>query len=143
MRTRPKTTARTTAVVAAVAASLALTACSPEAPVATLGQALSLARTRSRRVYACAETFTEPLVWPAGVALKARRQGNGFVLDGRKQFDARLVGVEDDTVTIYAERVGEIALPFAQIATAKLLLFLFGLVVVNDFVKYLYQSVSR
>lgn len=33
MRTRPKTTARTTAVVAAVAASLALTACSPEAPV--------------------------------------------------------------------------------------------------------------
>lgn len=43
-------------------------------------------------------------------------------LDGRKQFDARLNGVEGDTITIYAERAGEIAIPFARIATAKLLL---------------------
>ncbi|WP_294395407.1 ribosome maturation protein RimP [uncultured Sphingomonas sp.] len=43
-------------------------------------------------------------------------------LDGRKQFDARLLGLEGDTVTIYAERVGEIAIPFGQIASAKLLL---------------------
>jgi ribosome maturation factor RimP len=43
-------------------------------------------------------------------------------LDGRKQFDARLTGLEGDTVTVYAERVGEIAIPFGQIASAKLLL---------------------
>jgi len=43
-------------------------------------------------------------------------------LAGRKQFDARLTGLEGDTVTVYAERVGEIAIPFGQIASAKLLL---------------------
>jgi ribosome maturation factor RimP len=43
-------------------------------------------------------------------------------LDGRKQFDARLDGLEGDTVKVYAERVGEIAIPFGQIASAKLLL---------------------
>jgi ribosome maturation factor RimP len=43
-------------------------------------------------------------------------------LDGRKQFDARLIGLEGDTVQVYAERVGEIAIPFGQIASAKLLL---------------------
>jgi ribosome maturation factor RimP len=42
--------------------------------------------------------------------------------DGRKQFDARLVGLDGDTVTVYAERVGEIAIPIGQIASAKLLL---------------------
>jgi len=43
-------------------------------------------------------------------------------LEGRKQFDATLSGVEGETVLIYAERVGEISIPFVQIATAKLLL---------------------
>ena len=43
-------------------------------------------------------------------------------LEGRKQFDARIVGLEGDTVTVYAERVGEIEIPFGQIASAKLLL---------------------
>ena len=43
-------------------------------------------------------------------------------LDGRKQFDARLDGLEGDTVKVYAERVGEIEIPFGQIASAKLLL---------------------
>jgi ribosome maturation factor RimP len=43
-------------------------------------------------------------------------------LDGRKQFDARLDGLEGDTVKVYAERVGEIAIPYGQIASAKLLL---------------------
>lgn len=43
-------------------------------------------------------------------------------IEGRKQFDATLNGVTADTVLIYAERVGEVAIPFAQIATAKLLL---------------------
>ena len=43
-------------------------------------------------------------------------------LDGRKQFDARLVSAQGDTITIYAERVGEIAIPFGRIASAKLLL---------------------
>jgi ribosome maturation factor RimP len=43
-------------------------------------------------------------------------------LDGRKQFDARLDGLEGDIVKVYAERVGEISIPFGQIASAKLLL---------------------
>jgi ribosome maturation factor RimP len=43
-------------------------------------------------------------------------------VDGRKQFDVRLVGLEGDSVTVYAERVGEIAIPYRQIASAKLLL---------------------
>jgi ribosome maturation factor RimP len=43
-------------------------------------------------------------------------------LDGRKQFDAKLVGLDGDTVTVYAPKVGEIAIPFGQIASAKLLL---------------------
>ena len=43
-------------------------------------------------------------------------------LDGRKQFDARLDGLEGDIVKVYAERVGEIFIPFGQIASAKLLL---------------------
>ena len=43
-------------------------------------------------------------------------------LDGRKHFDARLVRVEGETVTVYAEHVGELDIPFGQIAGAKLLL---------------------
>jgi ribosome maturation factor RimP len=43
-------------------------------------------------------------------------------LDGRKQFDVRLDGLEGDTVKVYAERIGEIAIPYGQIASAKLLL---------------------
>lgn len=43
-------------------------------------------------------------------------------LDGRKQFEARLLGLEGDTVKVYAERVGEIAIPHGQIASAKLIL---------------------
>lgn len=42
---------------------------SPEAPVATLGQALARAAAGPRRVFACGEVFTEALEWPAGVAL--------------------------------------------------------------------------
>ncbi|MDO6413627.1 ribosome maturation protein RimP [Sphingomonas sp. BIUV-7] len=43
-------------------------------------------------------------------------------LEGRKQFDATLSGVEGDNVVIYAERVGEVSIPFGQIANAKLIL---------------------
>ncbi len=43
-------------------------------------------------------------------------------LDGRKQFDAHLQGLEGETVKVYGERIGEIAIPFGQIASAKLLL---------------------
>jgi ribosome maturation factor RimP len=43
-------------------------------------------------------------------------------LNGRKQFDCRLIGLEGETVTVYADRVGEIAIPIGQIASAKLLL---------------------
>jgi ribosome maturation factor RimP len=43
-------------------------------------------------------------------------------LDGRKQFDARLAGTDGDTVLVEAAKVGRLAMPFAQIASAKLLL---------------------
>ncbi|WP_116091218.1 ribosome maturation protein RimP [Sphingomonas crusticola] len=43
-------------------------------------------------------------------------------LNGRKQFDAKIVGLEGDTVKVYADKVGEIEIPFGQIASAKLLL---------------------
>ena len=43
-------------------------------------------------------------------------------LEGRKQFDAHLVGLEGDVVKVYGERIGEVAIPFGQIASAKLLL---------------------
>src|SRR6478609_1256350 len=43
-------------------------------------------------------------------------------LGERKQIDGRIDGLEGDTIKVYAERVGEIAIPFAQVASAKLLL---------------------
>ena len=43
-------------------------------------------------------------------------------LDGRKQFDAHLIGLEEETISVYVERLGEIAIPFGQIASAKLIL---------------------
>jgi ribosome maturation factor RimP len=43
-------------------------------------------------------------------------------LEGRKQFEATLSGVDGDTILIYAERVGEISIPFDQILSAKLIL---------------------
>jgi ribosome maturation factor RimP len=43
-------------------------------------------------------------------------------LNGRKQFDCRLIGLEGETVTVYDDRIGEIAIPIGQIASAKLLL---------------------
>jgi ribosome maturation factor RimP len=43
-------------------------------------------------------------------------------LDGRKQFDGRLDGLEGEHVKLHAERVGEVLIPLAAIANAKLLL---------------------
>ena len=43
-------------------------------------------------------------------------------LEGRKAFDARIERVEGETVHVYAAKVGELAVPFAQILSAKLLL---------------------
>lgn len=43
--------------------------------------------------------------------------------DGRKQFDARLNGVEDDILQLsLAKGAGDLAVPFARVASAKLLL---------------------
>ena len=42
-------------------------------------------------------------------------------IEGRKMFDADLAGVEDDTVLVVAKH-GSMAIPFAAIATAKLVL---------------------
>lgn len=43
-------------------------------------------------------------------------------LDGRKQFDGRLDGLEGEHVKLHAERVGEVLIPLPSIANAKLLL---------------------
>ena len=43
-------------------------------------------------------------------------------IEGRKQFEARLNGLEGDIVRVYAERVGEMAIPYGQIVSAKLVL---------------------
>jgi ribosome maturation factor RimP len=43
-------------------------------------------------------------------------------VEGRKHFDARIERVEGETVHVYAAKVGELAVPFAQIVSAKLLL---------------------
>lgn len=42
--------------------------------------------------------------------------------DGRKQYDGHLLGVDGEDVRIYVERIGEVSVPFARIASAKLLL---------------------
>ncbi len=43
-------------------------------------------------------------------------------LDGRKQFDGHLQGLEGEYVKLYAERVGEVSIPYASIGSAKLIL---------------------
>lgn len=43
-------------------------------------------------------------------------------LEGRKHFDARIERIEGETIVVYAEKVGEIAVPFARINSAKLIL---------------------
>jgi ribosome maturation factor RimP len=43
-------------------------------------------------------------------------------VQGRKQFEAHLNGLEGDIVKVYAERVGEMEIPYGQIVSAKLVL---------------------
>jgi ribosome maturation factor RimP len=43
-------------------------------------------------------------------------------LDGRKQFDGRLLGRDGATIRMTVNRLGEIAIPMADIASAKLIL---------------------
>jgi len=43
-------------------------------------------------------------------------------LDGRKQFDGRIIASDGDSVTLDVNKLGEVALPLAQIASAKLIL---------------------
>jgi len=43
-------------------------------------------------------------------------------LGGRKQFDGRIIGLDGNAARMDVEKVGEIALPLADIATAKLIL---------------------
>lgn len=43
-------------------------------------------------------------------------------IEGRKHFEARLNGLEGDIVKVYAERVGEMDIPYGQIVSAKLVL---------------------
>ena len=43
-------------------------------------------------------------------------------LDGRKQFDARIIASDGDSVTLGVNKLGEVTVPLAQIASAKLVL---------------------
>lgn len=43
-------------------------------------------------------------------------------LDGRKQFDGRIIASDGDSVTLGVNKLGEVAVPLAQIASAKLIL---------------------
>ena len=43
-------------------------------------------------------------------------------LDGRKQFDGRIIASNGDSVTLCVNKLGEMAVPLAQIASAKLIL---------------------
>jgi len=43
-------------------------------------------------------------------------------LGGRKQFDGRIIGLDGNAARMDVEKVGEVALPLADIATAKLIL---------------------
>ncbi|MFS0737439.1 ribosome maturation protein RimP [Sphingomonas sp. 1P06PA] len=43
-------------------------------------------------------------------------------IDGRKQFDARLIGVAGDAVVVQPEKSAEMTIPFAAIQSAKLIL---------------------
>ncbi|KKC26305.1 ribosome maturation protein RimP [Sphingomonas sp. SRS2] len=43
-------------------------------------------------------------------------------LDGRKQFDGRIVASDGDSVTLGVNKIGEVVVPLAQIAGAKLIL---------------------
>jgi len=43
-------------------------------------------------------------------------------LDGRKQFDGAIIASNGDSVTLSVNRLGEVTVPLAQIASAKLIL---------------------
>lgn len=43
-------------------------------------------------------------------------------LDGRKQFEGRIIASDGDSVTLGVNKLGEVAVPLAQIASAKLIL---------------------
>jgi len=46
----------------------------------------------------------------------------GTPLDGRKQFDGRIIASDGDSVTLDVNRLGEVRVPLAQVASAKLIL---------------------
>jgi len=43
-------------------------------------------------------------------------------LDGRKQFDGRIIASDGDSVTLGVNKLGEVVVPLARIASAKLIL---------------------
>jgi len=43
-------------------------------------------------------------------------------LDGRKRFRGRILGLQDDSIKLAADEVGQVLLPFADVAKAKLVL---------------------
>lgn len=65
--------------------------------------------------------LTRPADWTDWAGFDARVKLSS-PLDGRKQFDARIVGSDGDSVTLGVNKLGEIAVPLALIASAKLIL---------------------
>ena len=53
---------------------------------------------------------------------EALAPGSGSGAGGRKQFDGRIIASDGDSVTLGVNKLGEVAVPLAQIASAKLIL---------------------
>ena len=65
--------------------------------------------------------LTRPQDWNDWAGFDARVK-LGEPLGGRKQFEGRIIGLDGESARMDVERVGEIALPLADIASAKLIL---------------------
>jgi ribosome maturation factor RimP len=65
--------------------------------------------------------LTRPQDWSDWAGFEARVRV-APPINGRKQFDGRIQGRNGDSVTLYVERLGEVEVPIAQIAAAKLVL---------------------
>jgi ribosome maturation factor RimP len=65
--------------------------------------------------------LTRPEDWTDWAGFEARVK-LATPLNGRKQFDGRILGRDGDSVRIHVDKLGEVTVPFAQIAQAKLVL---------------------
>jgi ribosome maturation factor RimP len=65
--------------------------------------------------------LTRPADWIDWAGFDARVKVDP-PLNGRKQFEGRIIASDGDSVTLGVNKLGEVAVPLAQIASAKLIL---------------------